>query len=383
MPKHKKAESPKQTLYAESVIDLFNEPLVLLTKDDFKVSNANSTFCKTFGFQRQKTVGKRFFDLGNGSFKIPQLQTLLQRIVSDEDVDEIELEYQKKGRSTKMLLVNGKKVFIREINDTLILLVIEDITLKRNFEKQAEKQKDIIEEIRRLRTVSRQKDDFISMASHELKTPITSIKAFAQLLENDFAREGNKEAADMLARMNVQIVKLTSLIGDLLDVSRMDAGKLQYHFNYYDLNDLIAEIVKEIQPSSKTHQIRTKLNQLEEVYCDRDRIGQVLNNFLTNAIKYSPEAKEIIVTSKPGKTYITVSVKDYGYGIPKDKQANVFKKFYRVNERQDNTFPGIGLGLYISSEIIKKHNGLIGLRSTPGKGSCFYFKLPVNPRQHF
>ncbi|CAN5367658.1 hypothetical protein BH20BAC1_BH20BAC1_00650 [soil metagenome] len=382
MPKNKEVEGHKQTLYAESVIDLFNEPLILLTKD-LRVRHANNTFYKTFGFHRGKSVGKDFYELGKGSFNIRVVQDLLDQIGSDDKIDEIEIEYQKKNRPTKILLVNGKKVKIRGINETLILLVIEDITLKRNFEEQAEKQKDIIEEIRRLRTMSRQKDDFISMASHELKTPVTSIKAFAQLLENDFAKEGNKQAANMLARMNVQIVKLTGLIGDLLDVSRMDSGKLQYHFNYYDLNDLIGEVVREIQPSAKTHQINCKLGQLPDIYCDRDRIGQVLNNFLTNAIKYSPEAKEIIVISKPGKIYITVSVKDFGYGIPKEEQSNIFKKFYRVHEIQDNTFPGIGLGLYISSEIIKKHNGLIGLRNTPGKGSTFFFKLPVNPRQHF
>ena len=232
-------------------------------------------------------------------------------------------------------------------------------------------------QLQRLQNISKQKDDFISMASHELKTPVTSIKAFAQLLEHDFAEGQNPQGAKMLARMNTQIIRLTGLIDDLLDVSKIEGGKLQYHFADFNLNQMIHDCVKDMQLTTRQHKIKLDVHGSEIVYGDKDRIRQVLTNLLSNAIKYSPDAKVILVSTFRTKKFISVHVKDFGIGINRQKQSKVFDRFFRVSGAKEDTYPGLGLGLYISSEIIKRHNGTISVKSVLGKGSTFSFKLPL------
>ncbi len=272
---------------------------------------------------------------------------------------------------------NGRKIQLKSEKEAMVLLLIEDITARKKYEAQIEKEKNIIAENQRLHDVSKQKDDFISMASHELKTPVTSIKAFAQLLEHDFAKGQNLQGAKMLARMNTQIIKLTSLIEDLLDVSKIEGGKLQYHLADFDLTKLIHGCVKDMQLTTQKHKIKIDVHGAEIIYGDRDRIGQVLTNLLSNAIKYSPDAKDILVFTSRTNRFISVHVKDFGIGINRQKQSKVFERFFRVTGVKEDTYPGLGLGLYISSEIIKRHNGTTSVKSILGKGSTFSFKLPL------
>lgn len=229
--------------------------------------------------------------------------------------------------------------------------------------------------------MSRQKDDFIGVASHELKTPVTSIKGYTQILQMRFSQEGNTKAVDLLARMDGQINKLTHLITDLLDATKIEGGKLQYHEAFFDFNEMVTESVVEMQQISPQQNITTNLASSLKIYGDRDRIGQVVTNFLSNAIKYSPGKNEILLTTARSGTTIRLCVQDFGIGIPKDKQERVFDRFYRVSGNQEDTFPGMGLGLFISAEIIKRHNGKITVKSTRGKGSTFCFILPVAPNK--
>lgn len=226
-----------------------------------------------------------------------------------------------------------------------------------------------------------EKDDFISIATHELKTPVTSIKAYTQILQHRFEKVGNEEAAMMLKKMDIQLNKLTGLIRDLLDATRIDAGKLQFHRNYFDLNQLVSDIVGEMQLTTNDHAILKKLAHTVAVCGDRDRIGQVITNLLSNAIKYSPRDKNIIVTTLVNKKEATLRVRDFGKGIPKSKQDHVFERFYRISDVGD-TFGGLGLGLYISSEIVRRHGGKIWVESSKGRGSVFSFTIPVKHHVH-
>lgn len=362
--------------YAEAIIDTIHEPLVVL-HSDLRVRTANRAFYKTFKLIPGETEGKLIYQLDNGQWNIPQLKKNLERIlVSKTNVRDFELKHYFKKTGEKIMCFNGRKLILEGEKEPMVLLIIEDVTARKKYEKQVEKEKNILTENYRLQNISRQKDDFIGMASHELKTPVTSIKAFAQLLERDFVEVGNAEAAKMLSRMNIQIVKLTNLIGDLLDVTRMEGGKLQYHLSYFDFNEMICDIVREMQLTTKAHTISVNLVQVPPIYADKDRIGQVLTNLLSNAIKYSPHANNIEVTSTNDNQFVSVYVKDYGIGINKEKQVKVFQRFFRVNGLKDNTYPGLGLGLYISSEIIKRHCGTISIKSIIGKGAIFCFKIP-------
>ena len=220
------------------------------------------------------------------------------------------------------------------------------------------------------------KDEFISIASHELKTPVTSIKGYVQLLRFNFQQEGNKNAADLLTKADVQINKLTNLISDLLDVRKIENGQLRYHEEKFDFNELVKEIVEETERVTR-HTIECDLAPTCAISGDRNKIGQVITNFIDNAGKYSPANAVIKVKTFRNKNRIRLTVQDFGLGIPKDQQAKVFERFFRVTGEKENTYAGLGLGLYISSEIIKRHSGTIGVESEQGKGSIFNFELPI------
>ncbi|HUS01099.1 MAG TPA: PAS domain-containing sensor histidine kinase, partial [Chitinophagaceae bacterium] len=224
------------------------------------------------------------------------------------------------------------------------------------------------------------KDEFISMASHELKTPVTSLKAFTQIMMMTFEGEGNSMAFSMLTKMDKQINKLTGLITDLLDASRANAGQLNFQNEDFDFNELVKEVVDEVQRTSTTHKIELDLAKTKIINGDRNRIAQVVMNLLSNAIKYSPQADKIIITSKT-KGKIKFYVQDFGIGIPLTQQPKLFTRFFRVSNDNTNTYPGLGLGLYISNEIIKRHSGTIEFKSEEGKGSTFCFSLPLKNDQ--
>lgn len=221
------------------------------------------------------------------------------------------------------------------------------------------------------------KDEFISVASHELKTPVTSLKGFTQILQMTLENKGNKMADNLLPKMDHQINKLTNLINDLLDVTKINRGQLQLEQENFDFNELVMEAVEEIQRTTRTHRIEVNLAAEETVKGDKNRIEQVIINLLSNAIKYSPNADKVIVTSARTDGHIKLCVEDFGIGIPDAQQSKLFTRFFRVSDDKTNTFPGLGLGLYISSEIIKRHRGIIEFKSKEGKGSTFCFTLPV------
>ncbi len=220
------------------------------------------------------------------------------------------------------------------------------------------------------------KDQFISMASHELKTPVTSLKAYTEILMMSLKPEENAGTISMLGKMDKQIDKLTTLIGDLLDVSKANSGELNFSFKKIDLNELIKEVTGIMQLTSRNHKIELLLSDTQIIEGDKNRLGQVITNLLSNAIKYSPDADKIILSSVSSKNDIKICVRDFGIGIPLSEQPKLFSRFFRV---MNNTYPGLGLGLYICNEIIKRHSGTMEFESEEGKGSTFCFTLPVLP----
>lgn len=222
-----------------------------------------------------------------------------------------------------------------------------------------------------------QKDNFLGIASHELKTPVTSIKAYAQIVEMMLKRSGDNKNVELIYKMNKQIDRLTSLIADLLDVTKITAGKLAFKSTIFDFDQLIAEVSDEIQMTSKQHQIEKELHSNSLVNLDRERLSQVVTNLVTNAIKYSPHAKKIIVKTEVSFAEVQFCVQDFGIGIASDKQEKIFEQFYRVSNINEYAFPGLGLGLYISEEIIKQMGGRIWVNSEPNQGASFCFAVPL------
>lgn len=221
------------------------------------------------------------------------------------------------------------------------------------------------------------KDELISMISHELKTPVTGIKGFTQVLYSRFKKRDDEETLHFLSRMDAQINKLTRLINDLLDISKMNVGKLRFAEEVFDLDGLIQETVENLQAVTPTYTLRIERRARAQVFGDRDRIGQVLLNLLTNALKYSPEAEVVRIHAFCEGDHAVVSVQDFGIGIAEAHHQKIFERFYQVTDPVEKTYPGLGIGLYLSNEIISRHSGRMWVESQRGKGATFSFSLPL------
>lgn len=226
--------------------------------------------------------------------------------------------------------------------------------------------------------LDKRKDEFISIASHELKTPVTSVKVFNQIMQKTSLKRNDQEFLQYLNRMDRQINRLTEIITDLLDVSKIQAGKLEFNKELFDMNELVNETVENMQNVLEKHSIIVKGKATKNIFGDKDRIGQVLINFLTNAIKYSPNADKVIVKIIPQDNSITIGVQDFGIGISTEHLDKIFEPFYRVYNEAGKTFPGLGMGLHISQDIINRHDGTIWAESEIDQGSTFYFTLSYN-----
>jgi signal transduction histidine kinase len=246
--------------------------------------------------------------------------------------------------------------------------IARDITERVMIEKKLKEYAD------QLQKLNRHKDEFIGMAGHELKTPLTSVSAYLQLLDKADIEGDNKR---FVSKALQNVSKLTTLVTDLLDVSKIEAGKLQMHIENFDLVELVAESVDNFRHITVSHAIEFETTKAPiYVNGDRTRIEQVMVNFLTNAVKYSPEAKDIEVQMKRTDSDVIVSVHDKGIGVAEDQLDKLFSRFYRADELP-GTISGLGIGLYISKEIIQRHGGKIWVESELGRGSAFYFSLPI------
>lgn len=351
--------------YAESIVETIREPLIVLTAD-LKVKSANRAFYRTFRTSKSDTEGKYIYDLGNAEWDIPNLRKLLENILPlNSHFDDYEVSHNFKSIGKKVMLLNARRINFEGNKTSLILLAIEDITHRKQIEKQ--------------------KEDFISMATHELKTPLTSIKAFSQIITAKLQKSVDKPTLNMAERMEGQINNLVKLIAELLDSSRIQSGKILLDIEKFNLDSLISNTVNDVYTTTTTttipYSIVVKGKTNATISGDRFRISQVLLNLLTNAIKYSPENNKIIVRAKKDKNYVTVSVQDFGIGIPEDKLEHVFERFYQASiPKSQGRLTSLGLGLYISSEIVKRHGGKIWCKSKEGKGSTFYFTLPLKSK---
>jgi two-component system CheB/CheR fusion protein len=248
----------------------------------------------------------------------------------------------------------------------LILLAMEDITLRKQVEEE------------KLQMLA-QREEFMAMASHELKTPVSSLKGYTQVLQARFTKAGDERSAALLSKMDAQLNKLINLISELLDVTKLEAGQLAWHTQPFDLDTLVREIVEEVSYTAERHQIRIEGTLSVPISGDRERLGQVLINLLTNAIKYSPQATSVLVTVASNTENAIISVRDFGIGIAPEKLAHVFERFYRVSDQEHKTFPGLGLGLFISAQMVKRQGGRMWVESQVGAGSTFSFTIPLTP----
>ncbi|GHO73830.1 hypothetical protein KSD_16010 [Ktedonobacter sp. SOSP1-85] len=224
--------------------------------------------------------------------------------------------------------------------------------------------------------LDQRKDDFINMASHELRNPIAALKLQTALLKRKLTKQGSYDLDITFSSMETQTNTLTRLVEELLDVSKIQAGRLEYRQEAVDLDALLREIAETMQQTHPSHSILVRGAVQASLMADRDRLGQVFTNLLSNAIKYSPGAETVEMDLEASPETITIRVHDHGLGIPREQRDKIFERFYRATGPKQKAIPGLGMGLYIVAEIVKHHGGTITVESEVGKGSTFMVTLP-------
>jgi two-component system sensor histidine kinase VicK len=222
------------------------------------------------------------------------------------------------------------------------------------------------------------KNDFIGMVSHELKTPLTSLNAYAQVLYAKAIKDNEKFRIDLLGKVLKQIKKMSSMINGFLNVSQLESGKIHLNTKDFNLDELVNDMVEEAEFSFPSHTFILTPCQSCPVHADPDKIGSVIFNLLSNAVKYSPKGKSIEVKCDLADNMAQVSVTDEGMGIKPEDINRLFDRYYRVESKHTQAISGFGIGLYLSAEIINRHDGKIWAESELGKGSAFWFTLPLN-----
>lgn len=238
-----------------------------------------------------------------------------------------------------------------------------------------------ITDITHQKELEKRKDDFVNIASHELKTPITSMKLFINSLSSRMKKIKDAQTQKIIKHIDYQTNRLQELVNDLLDVSRLQTGKMIFSKEPFLLNDLLKETIENLRAIAKEQNIIFLEKNSLQVSADKFRLQQVVTNLITNAIKYSDPYSDIIVQIQKDSNKAVVSIKDAGIGISREEQKKIFNRLYQVSDKKGKTFPGLGIGLYISKQIVNKHKGSIWVESEKGKGSTFFFSLPLLQRQ--
>lgn len=236
-------------------------------------------------------------------------------------------------------------------------------------------------DIQSIKEEEQRKSDFVSMLSHELKTPVTSIKGHVQLLLRLLSKEAAtpilEKIGSSLSRVDVLVVQLTALIGDMLDLSRIDAGRMDLKKEVFMIDHLVTEVVEDFRLSHQKHFFHLNVSKGVEISADRDRISQVLINLIANAVKYSPKSNMVDISLERVDTEVLIEIKDYGIGIEERDQKNIFERFFRVEGQTEKYYSGFGIGLFLAHNIVAMHNGRISVQSEKGKGSVFTVHLPA------
>ncbi|MEO8111459.1 MAG: PAS domain S-box protein [Ginsengibacter sp.] len=359
-------ESKRNEAMLAAIVDSSDDAIISKTLDGY-ITSWNFTAEKMFGYPANEAIGKHISIIIPPE-RIGEEAIIIDNIRNGKKLDHFEtVRVAKNGRQINISLTVSP---VKNSNGEIIgaSKVARDISERAEIERQRQLY------TKRLQELNNYKDDFMAMASHELKTPLTIVKSNLQILEHLLATDSNVKFIQLNLK---QVDKLTDLVNNLLDISKIQIGKLEINKTVFDLDILMKEIIDNIHQALEGRRIYYKKRDDKlMVFADSSRIEQVIINVLTNAIKYSPGGPDVIVDAFDDDGKIIVSIKDGGIGIPQEDLQNIFTRFYRVRGMA-STFSGSGIGLYISSEIVKQHGGEMWVESTIGKGSVFYFTIPA------
>jgi signal transduction histidine kinase len=359
-------------------------PMVILTGPDYYCSLANEPYEKLVG---RRVTGKRVLEAFTEEEVGIFLPIMDEVYHTGRPYKGVEMPFiiPDASGALKTMYINLRYQPYRSENGQVIGIIasVLEVTEQVNARKRVETLVEDLNKVNReLKDASRAKDEFLSVASHELKTPVTSLKLQTQMIRRGIRPEENvvpspHKLAKVFDTTLKQIERLSLLIEDLLDISRIESGRLSFHFEETNLSDLALELIDrfEDQLAQAGIMVKTEINPEIRAFCDKFRIEQVITNLMTNAIKYAA-GRPITVCLLREDGHVTYKITDQGMGIPKEKLPLIFNRFERAVPRAG--ISGLGLGLYISNNIIRAHEGKMGVKSEEGVGSTFSFTIPVN-----
>ncbi|HTG56463.1 MAG TPA: PAS domain S-box protein [Niabella sp.] len=359
----RKSEEHNRAIVSQTSVGIFGADL------DGHITFLNEKASQLFGLAKNEGIGVNVLDMTVPEFREATVQKFGKLIAEGRSFESEKRMFRKDGSEFwANVSVAGISNQLGEIKS--VVAVVIDITQRKAAETALRESEQQLKQLLRL------KDDFIGIASHELKTPVTSMKAYAEIVKESMEQLGDKQNSYLLSRLNQQIDRLTTLIRHLLDTSRISEGQLQLASENVDINRLLLERVDEIKRTTG-HQFVCHLGKLPEVPGDRERLAQVMTNLLSNSVKYAPAHTTITVSSELEGNAVRVTVQDEGPGIATADQEKIFEKFFRSGTKVMSTYQGMGLGLYITAQIIQKHGGELGVQSEDGRGAAFSFTLPI------
>lgn len=350
------AELKESTEYAEAIVETIKQPLLDLYSD-LRIRKANKALYTLFRLQTDEVEGNYLNEVANGMFNIaPLIDNLRLTISKRMPFEDLELKCDIPGMGERIILFNATRINGQPGKRARILLAMEDITERKLLEKK--------------------KDEFISIASHELKMPVTSIQAYTQVLYNEFVEANDQRSAQLVSKLSNQVTRLTNLTRDLLDMTRITQDQLRLKESFFDVRAMLAEIVEEMQRTTRLPLVFSPASSIPKFWGDRERLGQVMQNLISNAIKYSSCDQQVIISMGMHDKSVYLRVQDFGIGMTPGTQEKIFDRFFRENpSAQEHS--GLGLGLYISLEIVRQHGGTIAVQSGKDKGSAFTVVLPI------
>lgn len=361
LEQERKAELIRKLEESELRLQMANEIIessfdAIISKDlNNIITSWNASAERLYGYTAEEMIGKSTLLLLPEELKVEE-QKIHARLKNGERLHHFETRRLTKDKKVVDVSLTMSPIFDAKGNITGVSKIIRDIT-ERKLEEQ-------------------RKNDFVALVSHELKTPLTYILSYVQMLLSKAKKNNDNFSILSLSRTEIQVKRMTNMINDFLNVGRLEQAKIQLSKTAFELHILIQEIIQENQLLQTSHNIECQHCQATTIYADRDKIGQVINNLISNAIKYSPQNTTIIISSERIENNVKLSVIDQGIGISKKDQQQLFQRFYRVQNERIKNISGFGIGLYLVSEILRYHNTTIAVQSESGKGSIFSFSLP-------
>lgn len=363
--------------YAQNIVDTVREPLLILDKT-LRVRSGNRAFYQTFQVSLEETENRLIYELGNGQWDIPDLRTLLEDIVPKSSVfNDFELEHDFPAIGRRVMLLNARKLQAGHHGE-LLVLAMEDVTERRRAEEEVDKAKDAAE------TANKTKSLFLANMSHELRTPLNAILGYSEMLqEESVERQLEAEFGTDLKKINAAGRHLLALINDILDLSKIEAGKMELFLESFDVGELIAEVASTLRPIVEKNANTLHVEcapDLGVMHADQIKVRQALYNLLSNAVKFTQGGTVTVNAGREimdGSEWMVIRVSDTGIGLSPEQIVKLFQDFTQADASTTRKFGGTGLGLALTRRFCQMMGGDVTVHSVCGEGSVFTIKLPA------